>query len=209
MLLEKTVMEYTDLMSSDYGALGGGGASAFSGAVGAALTAMVGALTVGRKKYAGDQRLAESAIERGNEIKAAFLSVMERDTAAFEAVTSVLAMPRDNSEEKAVRDSKMQAALKGCTETPLEVMRLCVDALELTKGLLYHSNQNAASDLGCAALQLGASVQGAWLNVLINLRGIKDEVFVLDHRTQAEGFLRQAQNLSNEIYTAVLHSLSL
>lgn len=208
MLIEKTVTEYTDLMSSDYGALGGGGASALSGAAGAALTAMVGALTIGRKKHAGDQALAEAAVRRGNALKAAFLSAMERDTAAFEAVSAVLAMPKDTREERAARGARMQAALKGCTEPPLEVLRLCADALELAEGLLYHSNQNAASDLGCAALQLGASAQGAWLNVLINLRGIQDEEFVADRRGRAEELLERAQALSSELYAAVLRTLS-
>ena len=64
MLVEKTIKEYTDLMSSDYGALGGGGASALSGSLGAALTAMVSTLTQGRKKYAGDQALVRQTAER-------------------------------------------------------------------------------------------------------------------------------------------------
>ena len=86
MLTEKTVQEYTELMSSDYGALGGGGASALSGSLGAALTAMVGTLTLGRKKYAEDQELAASVAKRGDELRAEFLAVMERDTAAFDAL---------------------------------------------------------------------------------------------------------------------------
>lgn len=207
MLIEKTIKEYTDLMSSDYGALGGGGASALSGSIGAALTAMVGALTIGREKYADDQALAEAAIKRCNEMKAAFLAVMERDTAAFDTVTTVLAMPKDTAEERTARSGRLQAALKGCTETPLEMMRLCIETLELAKGLLHHSNQNAVSDLGCAALQLGASVRGAWLNVLINLDGIDDKAFAAEYRAQAETLLTKAQTVSEEIYAAILHSL--
>ena len=208
MLIEKTINEYTDLMSSDYGALGGGGASALSGSLGAALTAMVGTLTLGRKKYAGDQTLAEATARRCCQLKTAFLSVMERDTAAFEAVSAVSAMPRDTEEERQARHDAMQAALKGCTETPLEVMALCVESLELARGLLGHSNQSAASDLGCAALQLGAAVQGAWLNVLINLDGIEDAAYVADRRTRGEALLEQARLLSDEVYAAILQALS-
>ena len=207
MLIEKSVKEYADLMSSDYGALGGGGASALSGSIGSALTAMVGTLTIGRKKYAEDQELAENTAKVGNAIKDNFLSVMERDTAAFDAVSAVFAMPKNTEEEKAARAAAMQSALKGCTETPLEMMQLCVEALELAQGLLGHSNQSAASDLGCAALQLGASVRGAWLNVLINLDGIKDADFAADRRAKGEALLTKAQNLADEVYQAILTSL--
>lgn len=208
MLVEKTIKEYTDLMSSDYGALGGGGASALSGSLGAALTAMVSTLTQGRKKYAGDQALVRQTAERCSKLKTAFLDTMERDTAAFEAVNAVFSMPKNTDEEKRVRTCAMQAALKGCTKTPLEVMTLCVEALELAQALLGHSNQSAASDLGCAALQLGAAVHGAWLNVLINLDGITDEAFVSDYRTRAETLLDRARALSVRIYGSIEQSLN-
>lgn len=207
MLIEKTVKEYTELMASDYGALGGGGASALSGSLGAALTAMVGTLTLGRKKYAEDQELAKSVAARGEELRAEFLSVMERDTAAFDAVSAVFAMPKDTDEQKSARKAAMQSALKGCTETPLEMMRLCAETLALSRSLIGHSNQSAASDLGCAALQLGASVRGAWLNVLINLGGIDDVAFAAARCAEGEELLARCTALADEVYTAVLNSL--
>jgi len=208
MLIEKSVKEYTDLMSSDYGALGGGGASALSGALGAALAAMVGELTIGRKQYTDDQPLAKATIEHCNRLKAAYLSVMERDTAAFDAMTSVFAMPKDTEEQAGIRRTAMQAALKGCTETPLEVMALCVETLDWVVKLLGHSNQKAASDLGCAALQLDASVRGAWLNVLINLDSIEDADYIACRRARGEGLLEEAQALAGQAYSAILGSLA-
>ena len=51
-LAELTVTGFADIVSSDAPAPGGGSCAALYGAIGAALTAMVGGLTQGRKKYA-------------------------------------------------------------------------------------------------------------------------------------------------------------
>ena len=123
-LVEMKVNEFVDLMASDEPAPGGGSAAALEGALGAALTAMVCALTVGKKKYADVQELAIESQKKGNEHKAQFVDVIDRDTEAFNAVSAVFAMPKDTDEEKAARKAAMQEALKGCTKTPFEMMEL-------------------------------------------------------------------------------------
>ena len=177
-LAELTVAGFVDLMASDAPAPGGGSAAALEGALGAALSAMVCALTIGKKKYADVQTLAEETGKKAQELKARFVDVMDRDTEAFNAVSAVFAMPKDTDAEKAARKAAMQAALKGCTKTPFEMMQLSCEALELTRSVVGRLNASAASDLGCAALSLKAGIQGAWLNVLINIGGIQDEAFV-------------------------------
>lgn len=94
-------------------------------------------------------------------------------------------MPKDTDEEKAARKAAMQEALKGCTKTPFEMMELACQALELTRSVVGKLNASAASDLGCAALSLKAAIQGAWLNVLINIGGIQDQAFA--RRVPPEG----------------------
>ena len=110
-LVEMKVNEFVDLMASDEPAPGGGAAPALEGAQGAALTAMVCALTVGKKKYADVQELAIESQKKGNELKAQFVDVIDRDTEAFNAVSAVFAMPKDTDEEKAARKAAMQEAL--------------------------------------------------------------------------------------------------
>lgn len=105
-LVEMKVNEFVDLMASDEPAPGGGSAAALEGALGAALTAMVCALTVGKKKYADVQELAIESQKKGNELKAQFVDVIDRDTEAFNAVSAVFAMPKDTDEEKAARQGQ-------------------------------------------------------------------------------------------------------
>lgn len=206
-LVEMKVNEFVDLMASDEPAPGGGSAAALEGALGAALTAMVCALTVGKKKYADVQELAIESQKKGNELKAQFVDVIDRDTEAFNAVSAVFAMPKDTDEEKAARKAAMQEALKGCTKTPFEMMELACQALELTRSVVGKLNASAASDLGCAALHLGSAVQGAWLNVLINLGSVRDAAFAAQYRTRGQILLDEALPLAQSIYDRVLKAV--
>lgn len=206
-LTEMTVAAFTDLMGSDAPAPGGGSAAALEGAQGAALCAMVCALTIGKKKYADYQELAIQTQKKMDGLKERFVAMIDKDTEAFNAVSAVFAMPKDTDEEKAARKAAMQAALKGCTMTPYETMELCLDSLETVKTVIGKTNASAASDLGVSALSLKAAVQGAWLNVLINIGGIQDEAFVAEYRQKGEDILAKALPLADEIYEEILKTL--
>ena len=206
-LAEMQVTEFVNLMASDAPAPGGGSAAALEGALGAALTAMVCALTVGKKKYADVQELAVESQKKAEDLKARFVDVMDRDTEAFNAVSAVFAMPKDTDEQKAARKAAMQEALKGCTKTPFEMMQLACETLELTRSLVGRLNASAASDLGCSALALRAAIQGAWLNVLINISGIADEAFAAEYRANGQALLDKALPLADEIYEEILKTM--
>ena len=87
------------------------------------------------------------------------------------------------------------------------MMELACQALELTRSVVGKLNASAASDLGCAALSLKAAIQGAWLNVLINLGGIRDEAFVNEYKAKGEAILAEALPLADKIYNEILASL--
>lgn len=203
-LADLQVSAFADLLASDAPAPGGGSAAALEGALGASLTAMVCALTVGKKKYADVQDLAAETQKKAEDLKARFLDVMDRDTEAFNAVSAVFSMPKDTDEEKAARSAAMQEALKGCTKTPFEMMELAVESLELTASVLGKTNASAASDLGVSALSMKAAIQGAWLNVLINIGSFKDKELANEYRAKGEALLARALPLADRIYETVL-----
>ena len=204
-LAELKTAEFVDLLASD--APGGGSAAALEGALGAALTAMVCGLTVGKKKYAEFQELAEEAQKKATDLKARFVDVMDRDTEAFNVVSAAFGMPKATDEEKAARSAAIQKGLEGCTKTPFEMMELAVETLELTASILGKSNDSAASDLGVSALSLRAAIQGAWLNVLINIGSLKDTALAEDYRAKGEALLAKALPLADEIYSTVVSQM--
>ena len=206
-LAELKTAEFVDLLASDAPAPGGGSAAALEGALGAALTAMVCGLTVGKKKYAEFQALAEEAQKKATDLKARFVDVMDRGTEAFNVVSAAFGMPKATDEEKAARSAAIQKGLEGCTKTPFEMMELAAETLELTASVLGKSNDSAASDLGVSALSLRAAIQGAWLNVLINIGSLKDQALVEDYRAKGEALLAKALPLADEIYDTVVKSM--
>lgn len=204
-LADLTVSGFSELLSSEAPAPGGGSSAALSGALGASLTAMVACLTRTKKKYAELAPFAAELEEKEQALRARLLDVMDRDTVAFLAVSASFALPKDSPEEKAARTAAIQQALKGCTETPMEMMRLCAEALELTDALLSRGfNENAASDLGAAALSLKAGIQAAWLNVLINIGSIRDADYAAACRAEGEALLARALPLADTVHARVL-----
>ena len=206
-LAELKTAEFVDLLASDAPAPGGGSAAALEGALGAALTAMVCGLTVGKKKYAEFQELAEEAQKKATDLKARFVDVMDRDTEAFNVVSAAFGMPKATDEEKAARSAAIQEGLKGCTKTPFEMMELAVETLELTASILGKSNDSAASDLGVSALSLRSAIQGAWLNVLINIGSLKNKELAEDYRAKGEALLAKALPLADQIYDTVVKAM--
>ena len=203
-LADLKVTEFVDLLASDAPAPGGGSAAALEGAIGAALTAMVCGLTKGKKKFAEFNDLAVEAEVKALALKDRFVDVMDRDTEAFNVVSAAFGMPKETDEEKAARSAAIQKGLEGCTATPFEMMEIAVETLELTDSILGKSNDSAASDLGVSALSLRAAIQGAWLNVLINIGSLKNKELAEDYRAKGEAILAKALPLADKIYAEVL-----
>ena len=206
-LVDHTVGEFSRVLGSEAPAPGGGSASALMGSLGAALVQMVANLSAGKEKYKEHEALIARLLSEAEEIRIAFLDVMDRDTEAFNGVSAVFAMPKSTDDEKAARRDAMQTALKACCATPIEMMRLSLNALTICREAVGKTNGNAASDLGVAALALKAAVQGANLNVLINLGGIRDGDFVSSCCAECDEILAKTLPLADAAYEEVLGSL--
>ncbi len=203
-LAELKTNEFTTLLASDAPAPGGGSAAALEGAIGAALTAMVCTLTIPKKAYADHAADLEAVREKAERIRAQFIDVMDRDTDAFMVVSNAFGMPKATDEEKAARSAAIQKGLEGCTATPFEMMELAAETIELTASMLGRFNESAASDLGVAAISLRSAVQGAWLNVLINIGSLKNKELAESYRSRGQALLEKVQRLSDEVYNKVL-----
>ena len=206
-LADMQVTQFCDVLASDAPAPGGGSTAAL---VGAALTAMVcGLTTVGksREKYAEYQEFVLASQKKALDLKARFMDVMDRDTEAFNVVSAAFGMPKATDEEKAARSAAIQKGLEGCTRTPFEMMELAAETLELTAELLGKTNDSAASDLGVSALSMRAAIQGAWLNVLINIGSLKNKELAEDYRKKGEALLAKALPLADQIYQNVLSQM--
>lgn len=190
--MKLTALPVTDLLAafrSSDPTPGGGSASALAGAVGASLLAMVAGLPKPRASGEDDlNRLADAGV-RCTALAVQLEALIDEDSAAYELVVGAFRMPKGTDEEKAARTAGIQRAMTAATEAPLQVMRLCAEALEAAPVVKTLGNPNASSDAAVAQGLLGAALHGAHQNVEINLGSLKDAGYVARVREEASTLL--------------------
>jgi glutamate formiminotransferase/formiminotetrahydrofolate cyclodeaminase len=190
-LVDMKLEEFVDVLSTDAPAPGGGSVAALCGALSGALSSMVGALTHGKKGYGKVTDEVEEIGVEGQRLKDEFLADVDRDTDAFNRVMEAMRLPKKSEEDKAARAAAMEEAGKQATLVPLNVLRRTVEAAGIARRIAEIGNKNSVSDAGVAALTAGTAAEAAYLNVIINLPGIKDEKFKEDTLAEARNLRKQ------------------
>ncbi len=173
-LVSMTNREFVDELSSDSPAPGGGSVAALCAAQAAGLVAMVGNLTVGKKKYADVQDRVKEIAVRGQALKDFFLDAIDGDTDAFNKVMDCFGLPKATAKQQQARDLAIAEATRGATRVPLSVLERVPEVLDLAEEIGRIGNVNSLSDAGVAVLTALTGAEGAYYNVLINLAGLKD-----------------------------------
>ncbi len=208
-LVSLTNREFVDVLSTDSPAPGGGSVAALCAAQAAALTAMVGNLTVGKKKYAAVQDRVKEIAELGQDLKDFFLAAIDDDTNSFNIVMDCFSMPKKTAEQKCVRGLAIAEATRGATRVPLTVLEKVPGLLQLAAEIGSIGNAASLSDAGVAVLTALAGAEGAYYNVLINLEGLKDldqsgePDFVNDTLVRAKAAMAESEKLAAKSRAAV------
>lgn len=171
--------EFLDALAAGTPAPGGGSASAYSAAAGAALVAMVARLTLGKKKYAAVQELMQGALAQAEALRTDLTQAVQRDAQAFEAVMAAFKLPKDTPEQEQARNDAIEAATLGAAEAPLDVASKAVEVMALAAQVAAQGNINAISDGASGAAMARAALTGAGYNVRINLKSLKDQATAL------------------------------
>jgi len=174
-LLKVNLREFCNETLSDSPAPGGGSVAALMGALGASLGGMVANLSAGKRGW--DDRLeyfSDRAV-KGQQLKDELLSLVDEDTAAFNKVMDAFALPKESAEEKAARSAAIEQATKHAAEIPFKAMETAFKSYQLLSEMADKGNPASISDVGVGALATRACIEGAAMNVRINLAGLKDE----------------------------------
>jgi len=159
---------------------GGGAIAALTAAMGAALAEMVANLTFGKKGYEAVQTEMEVLQAKAEEIRNRMLELSQADADVFNIFMNALGLPKNTDEEKAARTAAIQQAYKDAAMVPFEIGELANQIFDLAELASRKGNQNLITDGIIAAINARAAVKSAFLNVRINLSGIKDESFVAE-----------------------------
>ncbi len=191
----ETSVSFLEELASGEPTPGGGSASAYSAALAASLVAMVGRVTVGKKKYADVEGDMWPLIEEASELQSLMKQAVAKDAEAFEAYMKARRLPRDTAQQKEDRIQAIQAASINAAEIPLHVARSAVQILRLAVRAAEMGNVNAISDAGTAAALAQAALKGAGLNVRINLLGLEKESDPARMLNELRGLEKQADKL--------------
>src|SRR5947209_4516193 len=176
-LVKMNVRQFCNETLSDSPAPGGGSVAALMGALGASLGGMVANLSAGKRGWDDKLEYFSGWAVKAQQLKDELLSLVDEDTAAFSKVMDALALPKQSAEEKAARSAAIEQATKYAAEVPLKVMEAASKSYELLAKMAERGNPASISDVGVGALVTRACIEGAALNVRINLAQLKDEKF--------------------------------
>lgn len=200
---DKNLMEFTTELASKAAVPGGGGASALVGAVGVSLGNMVGALTVGKKKYADVEEDIKALMEQAEVLRVKLLDLIEADAACFAPLAKAYGIPKEDPN----RDAIMEDALKTACSVPMDIMRTVCEAIELMAEFAKKGSALAISDAGCGAVCCKAALQGASLNVFINTKSMQNRAYAEDLEAEANDLLEKYCQAADEIFDIVFQKM--
>ena len=176
-LLKMNLREFCNETLSDSPVPGGGSVAALMGALGASLGGMVASLSAGKRGWDDKLEYFSDRAVKAQQLKDELLSLVDEDTAAFNKVIDAFALPKESAEEKAARSAAIEQATKYAAEIPFKAMETAFKSYQLLSEMADKGNPASISDVGVGAIATRACIEGAAMNVRINLAGLKDEKF--------------------------------
>ncbi|MBE9489589.1 MAG: glutamate formimidoyltransferase [Bacteroidetes bacterium] len=198
-LIDLTLTNFAEETAGESVAPGGGSISAYVGVLGVSLGTMVANLSA--HKAGWDDRWEEFSVwaEKGQAYKNKLLALVDEDTRAFNKIIDGFRMPKSNDIEKQARAEAIESATKYATEVPFQVMETAYQSMEVMDEMTKIGLQNSLSDAGVGALCARTAVYGAYFNVRINAKDIKDRIFADDILSRAKAVFDKTVALENEI----------
>lgn len=187
-LVQMDLRAFAEETSSESPAPGGGSISAYVGALGVALGTMVANLSAHKRGWDDRWAVFSEVAERGLAYQSRLLSLVDEDTAAFEAIMHAYGLPKANASQQAFRHAAIQAATLAAMHAPLEVAEQSLASMQIMVEMAQDGNPNSITDAGVGAMCARTAVLGAVMNVRVNAPDLED-------RSAADGMLNRCKEL--------------
>jgi len=207
-LANMTLIDFANKTSSESPAPGGGSISAYTGALGAALSTMVANLSANKRGWDDKWEFYSKWGEKSLNFQNTLVNLVDEDTKAFNKIMSAVSLPKDTGEEKLNRSNALESATKNAIEVPFKIMETSFACLESIKCMTELGNPNSISDAGVAALCIRTAVMGAFLNVKINCKDLKDKKFVSSILKKGKVIVNDTNRIEAEILELVEKQLN-
>jgi len=195
-----SVKDFLDALAAKTAAPAGGGASALSGALGAALASMVCNFTVGKEKYAAFEPELRAALSEAEVLRSKLLSLVDEDAAVFLPLSQAWKIPKDDPNRAAV----MEDCLRQAARVPMEILRLSCQVIDLHNILLTKGGALMQSDVGTGVIFCWSALYGAWMNVRVNTKPMTDRNYAQRLEEEADALVDHYWKLAETIYQSVI-----
>ena len=202
-LLKMNLREFCNQTLSDSPAPGGGSVAALMGVLGASLGGMVANLSAGKRGWDDKLNFFSGWAVKAQGLKDELLSLVDEDTIAFNKVMDAFALPKESAEEKATRLATIEKATKHAAEVPLKAMEAASKSYQLLSEMAEKGNPASISDVGVGALATRACIEGAAMNVRINIGQLKDKKFKSELQEKVRKLRTESQAQFEEITQTV------
>jgi methenyltetrahydrofolate cyclohydrolase len=206
-MLNQSCSNFLEVLASKAPVPGGGGAAALGGAIGMALSNMVGNLTVGKKKYAEVEDEVKELIAKGDKVIAELKALVDEDAKVFEPLSKAYGLPKDTPEQIAYKEKVLEKCSKDACDGPMKIMRTCYEGIKIHERMGQIGTNLAISDVGCGVVFLKSALISGMLNVVINLNTIKDQEYVRKNRAEMEQLLADGSKIADATLELVLNKL--
>ncbi|MCF6212393.1 MAG: glutamate formimidoyltransferase [Flavobacteriaceae bacterium] len=191
-LVDLSLKAFADETAGESMAPGGGSIAAYVGALGVALGTMVANLSAHKRGWDDRWESFSDWAVKGQTYKNTLMALVDEDTHAFNKIIEAFRLPKTTDAEKNIRSKAVEAATKYATEIPFKVMETAYQSMAVMQAMLKDGLQNSLSDAGVGILCAKTAVTGAYFNVRINAKDIKDRAFAEDIIAKAEAIYNKA-----------------
>jgi glutamate formiminotransferase / formiminotetrahydrofolate cyclodeaminase len=202
-LVKMDLRQFCNETLSDSPAPGGGSVAALMGALGVSLGGMVANLSAGKRGWDDKLQYFSEWAVKAQQLKDELLFLVDEDTAAFNKVMAAFGLPKESAEEKAARSAAIQSANKYAAEIPLRVMETALKAYQLLGEMAENGNPASISDVGVGLLALRACIDGAGMNVRINLSGLKEQAVASSLREKLQRISGESETEFKRLHAVV------
>ena len=202
-LIGMNLRAFADETASESPAPGGGSISAYVGSLGVALGTMVANLSAGKRGWEDQISEFSQWAEKGQQIKDTLLKSVDEDTRAFNEIMNAFGLPKSNDSEKQARTEAIESATKYACLVPYKVMQISYESLDMLGVMIEKGNQNSVTDAGVGVLCVKTAVRGAYFNVLVNAKGLKDKAWADKMIADAKTLLAQNHHKADALLAKV------
>ena len=202
-LSKKSIKKFAELTSSESPAPGGGSISAYCGALGVSLGVMVANLSAHKRGWDDQWEFYSNWGEKGVVLQKILIDLVDEDTNAFNSIIKAFSLPKDTAKNLKIRDIEIQKATKNAIDIPFKIMHACLDSCHLLLAMAKKGNPNSISDVGVGMYCIHAAVNGAYLNVRINSKELRDKEIVKKLEIECKKIIKKINSKSIEIQSIV------